>query len=292
MFSKVGKVSENNFAIFKQKNEILSGKTRKIKVKSPLRRPKKPEISQKQIQDLLKNISSYESLAKKKEDKSAVFKAQSRNDFYKATAKREASPPTGHYDASYNLVTKAVRVANFSLKRKNKRRVSPQATPHRFSSPEPPRRHIASPLFDRQLARNPFQPRNSSEIRSSKIPDNYSNYKRILTPDFSKFSERKFEPQEKMNLSYSPKYKLVSEDLGKVADFSKYSSRKPFYHKSYQVDYKLNTPKNSKVPDFEKTFSRPGTASPLPSYFFRLKSKSTKDSINQKMLLTSIFKKD
>lgn len=122
------------------------------------------------------------------------------------------------------------------------------------------------------------------------MPSVSGKYKRVSTPDMTKYRPRDYKYlQEEVFPTYNSSYKLVSDDLGKVSNFDKYSPRKPILLShltnmyGYQVNYGM-VERRVSSPDFKKTGARPESASPLPLYMQKINSRASLNMLNEKML--------
>ncbi|OMJ81843.1 hypothetical protein SteCoe_17606 [Stentor coeruleus] len=202
MYSKFGKVIAERFQILNHRDEILSGRVKKIRPPSAFARnepkstsfditeeytvdesPQEPEVSEVK-EKILKNTVS--------------FTSQSREEFYKSTDKKIYSPPIGHYNCKYSLVFKAVNAPKFKMRPPTKsRRKKLRSKSAMGISLEKPKQRPKSPLtpFDKQMPRPPITSltKDVNEKRFAcfnNMPAIYTKYKRVSTPNMSKSTER------------------------------------------------------------------------------------------------------
>ena len=310
MYSKFGKVLAERFQILNHKDEILSGKVKKMKPPPVFAKIHiKPSSSDLTDEILIEeSINEPESpVSKKRKPKNSyAFVSQSRDDFYKATDKKVVSPPCNQYDCKYSLVYKSVRVPKFKPRPPTRsRRKTSQSISEYDLSPEKPKARVQSPiLFDHQKSR-PSITTLSKDVNENRfikfddMPSFYSKYKRVSTPNMSKGTERSslFKAVEQ-SPDYNPSFKLVNTDLGKVTTFDKYSARKWENH-SYRDDLREYNPNYALVerkvlaPNFDKTSSRPASATPLPCYMKNVNWRTALGLMNEKSLeMNSFIEKD
>lgn len=311
MYSKFGKIIAERFQILNHREEILSGKVKKIKPPatiSPnpklatlnLMFPKDLESSTNELTEDLQEKSIIEdqpTQKKKKSKQSVAFSSQSREEFYKSTDKKNVAPPCGHYDCKYSLVFKSICVPSLKMHQKTKPRNShrrinsvkssdKETVVNKGTSKEPFEQQISRPSITKMI-------NGVNENRFVKFCDmTYANskYKRPSTPNLGRGTERKpLFAVKKVSPDYNPSFKLVKEDLGKVTSFEKYSARKNLSGKSYKDSREYNpnyafVEKRVSSPDFKKTSSRPTSASPLPSYMKNTTWRAAISLINEKSL--------
>jgi len=294
MFSKFGKESGERFLILKKKDEILSGKSRKIKVKRIDLKIRKKKLSADQVDKLLETPyeQPHPKKAKTQLSNSAAFKAQSRDQYYKSTTRESCAPPSGYYSAKYHHVKKNVRKPDFSQRPATASRATKQSHLNQeITSPEKLKLHVPTTMFVKQSGRQSMvsPPRDVNEKRFEKVevPLCYSGNKRVRTPDISKTTPRNFSMAGIAGPSYCPNYNLVSKDLGKVCLFDKYLPRQPNECPINDTDYKINykhTEKKVSVHEFGKSHSRPCSTSSLPIYMQRVYSMCNSKMLTEKML--------
>jgi hypothetical protein len=300
MYSKFGKVLAERFQILHQKDEILSGKVKKIKpppavssfhYKSiPLDIP--DETVEEESEKSLKTPSP--DLIKPKN--SSSFLCQSRDDFYKSTDKKIFSPAFNYYDCKYSLVYKSVRIPKFKPRPRTKSRRQNSQQISEITGCDKPKNRIQSPVpFEVQLSR-PEITSLTKDVNENRfvgyqdMPKNYSKYKRVSTPSMQKTTERnELFKSNTHSPDYKPSFKLVTKDLGKVASFDKYPARK--HHSiSYKNDTRYYNPnyalieKKITAPDFSKSTSRPSSANALPCFMKNVNWRGALDLINEKSL--------
>lgn len=311
MYSKFGKIIAERFQILNHREEILSGKVKKMKPPSTL--PTNPKLatldmmfadvlenSTNELTDDFQDKSQHEDQPKhhkKKLKKSIAFASQSREEFYKSTDKKIVAPPCGHYDCKYSLVFKSICVPSFKQHSKTKPRHSHRRINSVKSSSKEKviNKGIIKEPFEQQLARPSITKmindvNENRFLKFSDMPHVSSKYKRATTPNIGKSTERKplFMIKES-SPDYNPSFKLVTEDLGKVTNFEKYSGRKDMngsYYKNTR-EYKPNyafVEKRVTSPDFRKSSSRPTSAAPLPSYMVNTNWRAAIGLINEKSL--------
>ncbi|CAG9323795.1 unnamed protein product [Blepharisma stoltei] len=298
MYSKFGKVCTERFQILKHKEEILSGKSPKKSIKTQPPRAHSQQLSPEKLQEILReNISIDLPDEKPSPKQSCAFMSQTREEFYKANGSKSPAPPCNHYDARYKLVDKQPRKIDFSERPKTASRVMKETKLSDFESPpEKPRSKIKGAIsLEKQLPR-PSIVKMTSDVNEKRfeayedMPNVCGKYRRVSTPDIGKARARdsKF-LQEEVFPTYNSSYKLISDDLGKVASFEKYSPRKPILlsHLTNMHGYKVNygmVEKRVRSPDFKRTGSRPDSASPLPLYMKQMNSRASLNILNEKML--------
>lgn len=128
MLSRAGKSTDEKYAVFKKKDEILSGVNKKFVVKTGFLPPKKDpdqdyleriklvqgkKIMQTPTEQLLSPLDK--SKAKRKsprqpkeqiKGKWSSFRTISRGTYYKVNSVRNPPPPFGYYNINYDLVDK------------------------------------------------------------------------------------------------------------------------------------------------------------------------------------------
>ena len=311
MYSKFGKIIAERFQILNHREEILSGKVKKIRPPSVIPTNPKlatldlmfPDIPENSTNELTEDFQDRSQCGeqpnhgKRKARRSIAFASQSREEFYKSTDKKIIAPPCGHYDCKYSLVFKSVCVPNFKTPSKTK----PRHSHRRVNSVKAPAKEqatIKSTLkepFEQQLSRPSITKmvndvNENRFLKFSDMPHVSSKYKRATTPNIGKSPERKplFMIKES-SPDYNPSFKLVTEDLGKVTNFEKYSGRKDMNSscskdtREYKPNYAF-VEKRVCSPDFRKTSSRPTSAAPLPSYMVSTNWRAAIGVMNEKSL--------
>lgn len=255
MYSKFGNILTYQFHILLSKEEILSPQQKKIHTDIPFLRRRTP------IKTTAKLESPIESPVKTPTKQMSMFRSQSREDFYKANLQKEIVPPVGYYNCNYDYVKKKTKSIVISKRPKSSSKIP--KSPDSFSNYSPPKR-VSSISFKKQIPRKNIliNPLNENRfIPFDCMPTACSNFKRISTPDLSKKKGRdSFIKEPKYLNSYNPDFKLVSEDLGKVHDFNKYSERKPLFDekndlRNYEVNWK-SVEKNRFVADLGRTSTK------------------------------------
>lgn len=311
MYSKFGKVLAERFQILKHRDEILSGKVKKIKpppvFSTNLKLTSIDFLESNDHENSLNEVTEENQDRCQSEDlvhchttkqkNSVAFTSQSRTDFYKSTDKKIVAPPCGHYDCKYSLVFKSVCVPKF----KPKPKTVPRRGHKRVHSSKSERNEIKPKT---RTFKEPFENQTSRPsitksikgvhekrfIRFDDMPELCSKYKRAATPNMGKGTERGplFKIKE-ASPDYKPSYKIVESDLGKVTSFDKYSARKNG-SKSQREDSRVYKPNYALVekrvcsPDFRKISSRPTSATPLPSYMKSANWRAAIELINEKSL--------
>lgn len=301
MYSKFGKVLAERFQILNHRDEILSGKVKKMKP-PPVFTRNTPKPQSVDITDESSIVESVKELPmqinpSQTAKKTCSFLSQSREDFYKATDKKITSPPCGHYNCKYSLVYSSIRVPKFKGRPPTRsRRKTVQSFSDFESPPEKPRKKVKTPIsFDKQISR-PSITSYSNDVNEERfvkfddMPENYSKYKRVSTPNLCKGTERnKLFPSHEHSPDYNPSFKLVTNDIGKVTKFEKYSARKEG-KVDFQNDVRVYKPNYSFVekkicgPDFAKISSRPTSASPLPCFMKNANWRTAIGLMNEKSL--------
>ena len=302
MYSKFGKVLAERFQILNHRDEILSGKVKKIKPPPTFSR-NRPRIASYDITEEIPIIddsekeSSVSPPATEIKKNTCSFLSQSRNDFYKATDHKKFSPPCGQYDCKYALVEKRIKAPKFKPRPPTKsRRKKCQSISDFEVPPEKVRTKIQSPIpFDKQQGRSVMKAyakdvNESRFVKFDDMPEQYSKYRRVSTPNLGKGSERKKLFREvDQSPDYKPSFKLVTPDIGKVTNFEKYSSRKN-EGSSFRDDTRQYNPNYAFVekrvcaPDFAKASSRPTSATPLPCFMKSVNWRGAIDLMNEKSL--------
>ena len=263
----------------------------------PPQRPASVDITE---DNTVEETTNDPSLSAKKDldsKKTCAFLSQSRQDFYKSTDKKVFSPPCGHYDCKYSLVYKSVRVPKFKSRppTRSRRKVA-QSFSDFGSPPEKPRAKIQGSIdFGKQVSR-PSITSYTNDVNENRflkfddMPENYSKYKRVSTPNLKKGPERSelFKVTEH-SPDYKPSYKLVTNDMGKVTRFEKYSERKE-QGTSYREDPREYKPNYALIekkicgPDFHRASSRPTSATPLPCFMKNVNWRTAIGLMNEKSL--------
>lgn len=300
-FSKFGKVCNERFYILKYKDDILSGEKRRISPKRSTLASHKRQLSPENLTKLINSISSRDqSPSERSIQKSPAFLAQTRDNFYNSSWLRNSAPPCGHYNAKYDLVKKNLRHINIKERPLTSSRLPKTQNDFGFVFPlENLQRHIPSAIpLDKQTPRPEFT-KNTKDVNEKRfimydhINEHISKYRRTATPSLAKSRPRDNKyllNQTENSPSYEPSFKLVSDDLGKVAKFNNYNSHKPILlshlinTRDYQINYGL-IEKRVNIPDFTKTSPRTDDSSPLPCFMQPINSRLGLEVINEKMLL-------
>ncbi|CAG9314749.1 unnamed protein product [Blepharisma stoltei] len=298
MFSKFGKICQERFQILKHREEILSGRSPRKSPRPQAPRSKSQQLSPEKLQEILRDSIVSDSPQNKSPPKqSYAFMSQTRDEFYKANGLKSPAPPCNHYDARYELVDKQPRKTDFRERPKTASRVRNQSKISDLENiPERPRTKLKGAIpLDKQLPR-PSIVKMTNDVNEKRfehyedMPVVLGKYKRVSTPDIAKSKPRddKF-LHEDVFPTYDTSYKLVSDDLGKVANFDKYSPRKPILlsHLTNMHGYKVNygmVERRVSSPDFKKVGSRPESASPLPIYMQKINSRASLNILSEKML--------
>ena len=230
MFSKFGKVLTYRFHILLSKDKILSP-TKVTRSSSLPKKPKKKALP-KSILD--KEMGSTTTEASKSTPKaSSMFRSQSREEFYKSNSVKNATPPLGYYNCKYTCVSKSPKAVIFRKRAKSSSKLIKASNTTDTFSKHVPKQKNSSISFKKQVPRSDIFKNTLNDNRFvtyNCMPEICSNFKRIPTPDISKIKGRGslIKEPEYCN-SYNPDFKLVSQDLGKVPEFSKYPDRKPLF---------------------------------------------------------------
>ena len=262
MYSKFGKLLTYQFHILLSKDEILSPKKKpKTPMRVPSSRRRTPVKSSKDLDRVIAQPESNKSLSPRP---MAMFRSQSREEFYRTKSSKDRAPPIGYYNCKYNYITKSSKSVKFKSGAKTSSRVSTASLPSDpFNKYTPPTR-VASISFKKQIPRKDIFTNSLNENRFvpfNAMPEVCSNFKRISTPDMSRIRGRGelIKEPEYCN-SYNADFKLVTEDLGRVHDFSKYTQRKPLFREKEDLrDYEVNwksVEKNTVAIDFSRTGSK------------------------------------
>ncbi|CAG9319013.1 unnamed protein product [Blepharisma stoltei] len=299
MFSKFGKVSNERFYILKYKDEIVSGKTRKISPKhSPIHFRKK-QLSPENIMKLISTQTARENSSSPSPRRSYAFLSQTRQDFYKSTSLRSSAPPCGHYNLKYDLVEKSQRQVNFGERPRTSSKIPKTMKEESLnSSMDSQTKHIQTPiLFEKQIARADFT-KLTTDVNEKRfelfdsMPEQSSKYKRSTTPNISKSRPREYEYLKLAEYSpdYQPNYKLVTKSPGQAVKFENYIPHKPILlnhltsTRNYHVKYGM-VEKRVNSPNFNLMVSRPDSTSPLPLFMQQISSRVGLNVLNEKMLL-------
>ena len=302
MFIIFGKLIAERYQILNHREEILSGKVKKLKP-PPVFATNRPKINKNNItEELLLAASSEKDIPaspkkKTKKKNTYAFLSQSREEFNKATECKKLVPPCGIYDCKYSLVYKSVQVSSFKKRSATKsRRKNIQSISEIEISPEKIKAKIQSPIpFEKQKPR-PLITAFTKDVHESRfikfddMPEHCSKYKRACTPNMEKTSERSILFKlVQHSPDYSPNFKLVTSDIGKVIQFEKYSSRKDDSTsgredmRQYKPNYAM-VEKRICAPDFTKATSRPKSATPLPCFMKNVSWREAIDMMNEKSL--------
>lgn len=227
VFSRIGKnYDEKNNVLKQNRLEILleQPKTKRCPEQGPSR--KNNLLDSKQFEDLIRPEKPRKTAKSKFALNSPSFKAQSREEFYKANAMRGSGPQGALYNCNYNLTTKAAPVTDFKYRpptQSKKKQNHSAAEPQLVNKPGP---KTQLPLeFSKQLPRT-FHYNEASEQRFSAFNDKpavFSKIKRVSTPDFSRGNGHALPLKLCEN---SSNYKL-STNVPKTVNFSKFRARKP-----------------------------------------------------------------
>ena len=225
MYSKSGKSFEHKFQILLAKDQILS--------KDPKALPRLFNFKKRLKTLSIKKPSPISQISPKSpipKSQNFIFKQSGRD---KSLEVKQESPPPGHYNCNYSLVLKSPTSCIFKKEpKKFPRYLTPTSNNDSFDRYFPSKKPSFI-SFSKQVPRKEHFVKELNENRFvsfESMPGTCSKYKSTHVPDISKFSERKSIVKSAEFLpSYMPDYKLVKEDLGKVHEFSKYSSRKPLF---------------------------------------------------------------
>ena len=262
MFSKFGNLLTYQFHILLSKDKILSPEK---KTKSSIRIPDKHRRSPvKSINEVDRAIGLPESNKSLSPKPMSMFRSQSREEFYRSNSNKDRVPPVGYYNCKYNYITKSSKSVNFNPRVKTRSRVSNASQlSDPFNKYTPPTR-VASVSFKKQIPRKDIFTNSLNEKRFSTVnlmPEVCSNFKKTSTPDMSRIKGRDnlIKEPEYCN-SYNADFTLVTQDIGRVHDFSKYPQRKPLFQekedlRSYEVNWK-SVEKNTIAIDFSRTTSK------------------------------------
>lgn len=262
MYSNFGRGTEKIFPILREKPQILSSLPRKPALKPQTLNFTKKRLSPETMQGLV--LESHAAPTPPRRDSpTSSFTTQTRSTFYKAT-NNSGGPPPGHYDCNYKLVRQHTRVTDFRPRPRTQSRAK-RSPPASSVTPQEQRRHVPSPVsFAQQLPRSSARKNRPETRRLSEATPIVVHSKRCRTPDFAKSRARE-QGHLTTNLllvSYTPCFKLVSEDLGRVPSFVNYNARGPLLLShlanswSYRPSYKL-IDKRVPSPDLSKGASRP-----------------------------------
>ena len=287
MYSKQGRQSASRFLILKHKEEILAGKVKKVAPKKPQFGLHRKYLSPNTVRQLIEeSVQAQHTPNESVVVPSSNFKAQSRQQFYQARNKRSHGPSA--YNCKYEFVHAKVIVPNFDhYSRANS--ASRSARQPSEITPGKPRKRVSSGVgFAKQLPR----PSSAEPVANQlSYPQKRCVEKRCSTPDFRKYRTRNTElVEERMTLmQYSPSYKLVSADLGKVPNFDQYLERQPMIiehlvnSRTYKPNYS-SVERRVSCPDFTRGMARPCSAGNLPEHMTSVNSRIALDTVSEKML--------
>ena len=264
MFSKFGKLLTYQFHILLSKDEILSpGKHSRTPIK-PKKRSNKKESSIKTILD--SEMPSAQSDTKKENPPKVMpmFRSQSREDFYRVNYSKDNVPPIGYYNYKYDYVTKSPTSVIFQKRARTASKIKPELEPSDSFMKYTPTKKNSVIAFKKQTARKNIFIKELNENRFVSyncMPEVCSNFKRVNSPDINKLKGREnlIKEPEYCN-SYDADFKLVTQDLGKVHEFSKYTQRKKLFPekedcRNYEVNWE-SVEKKKYSADFSKICSK------------------------------------
>jgi len=244
------------------------------------------KLSPQALDQLIEQTKSREGTERKTErrerrEKSAAFAVQGRTEYYQATAKRDRVPSLGYYSPLFTGVYSTPSVPVLKPSR-SARSVGKTARASELTEVLDTLGQSTHALaFQRQLPRpDPTtMTKNVSEKRFEVVPESLisSKCKKIVTPNISKFLERRPISTPRTNPRYSPNFEVVWRKSSPALDFAKVSGRRqdaspPGLQLCYEnIRFSQTLPKAPQW-DFARVAARP-VAEELPSHMVNLSSR-------------------
>lgn len=247
-----------------------------------LQRKLTPQAIEQLIEETRKNVlTGVKTERKEKRDRSAAFAAQSRAEYYQATAKKDRVPSLGYYSPKFTGIytTPAVPVLKPSRSAKSVGKTA------RESEMREMQETIGSGLrgmaFQRQLPRpDPTtMTKDVNEKRFEVVPEPLisSKCKKVVSPNIAGILGRRTTSTPRTTPRYNPNFEAVWRKSAGAVDFGKVCGRReespPAGIQLYYENVKFSQT-TTKAPewDFARQVPRPVTEE-LPSHMVNLSSR-------------------
>ena len=193
------------------------------------------KLSPQALDRLIEEAKNREGAGRKTERRernqaSAAFAVQGRNEYYQATARRDRVPSLGYYTPLFTGIysTPSVHILKPSRSARSVGKTARASEMRELPDTLGQSSHVLA--FQRQLPRpDPTtMTKDVSEKRFEAVPEPLisSKCKKVVTPNISKFLERRPISTPRTSPRYSPKFDVVWRKSSPALDFAKVTSRR------------------------------------------------------------------